>query len=928
MKDQSNLAIILLLLALPVLYYYSFEADKRNVRNEYLSRIRQLSELELTGPDKAAFRDLIMTMDPASGKVPRISPESAKSRTSVDSRDLSWTQIPSEEMAGRTRTLMIDPNDDQKLWMGSVTGGLWFNPDFRSNAKWVPISDDWESLSISSLAYDPTNTSVYYAGTGESFTSVPIYRESSSNGIGIYKSSDAGATWEHLEVTSQFDYINDLVVREENGIGVIYAAVASGSYQGKLFASEPSDGLYRSADGGATWTQVLPNVVGQEYSYAVADIELTPKGTLYVGTMRNLELIGGGVVLSSSDGLNWELDNTIAWNVKSNPDISGIVAGRVALKSGDDVLYAIGTGALENGFGHYRDSPLFNQIYKKEENQDWVRIPDPFQLDDVLWSNIPWHALAMGVDPTNGKDLIIGALDMYAIRQPGENAGILDWQKLTDWSVSYSIQGYLKQLVAPGTNVDSLKKRYVHGDIHIIEFIEGTDELLMATDGGIYYSSNISKRNTDGEISIELEFKDINNGLNTMQFYTVALNPTAGDDEVLAGAQDNHTVTTEAGLINIEGGIGYGDGAYCFFDSDHPQLRITSAQANYYNVFIDRQIYFTPVPRGGTFINPATYDDRSNLLYTNMATDGGFQQLYTGLIGRLLDTLVVFNVNKYLRTNDLGLDTITWVGLGTNTQAAFSALKVSPWEPATNATMILGNQLGDVYKVTGLPNQPDAQKIDNDRLPVGYISSVDIGATSDHILVTISNFGVESVWVTGDGGESWTNLDRNLPDIPVRYGLFNPNNHSKIVIATERGIWGLENWFDEDAEWVSYNEQFPNVRVDMIKTRKSDSVIVAATHGRGLYLGKLDQGDVVLSNEPTPASISLNVYPNPTTDLITVTGKADLNAFRILDLRGVVMAEGKVNGSIDLREIGKGIYIGQFFGRSGELLASRKIIKN
>lgn len=927
MKNPLVVALLLVIASLPFLYEYARQNSRIASEKAYLSEINNLSRLALSGPDKAAFRDLIMTMDPLTKQVPKILPQATRQKQ--ESRNLSWSQIPSQEMAGRTRTLMIDPNDKNRLWIGTATGGMWYNPDFRSNAKWVPVSDDWESMSISSLAYDPVDPTTFYAGTGESFTSVPIYRESSSSGVGIYKTTDRGANWQLLPATAGFDYINDLIVREENGKGVIYAAVASGTYQGRLFASEPSDGLYRSEDGGNSWTQVLPNVPDESYSYAVADIEMTEEGDIYVGTMRNLELKGGGNILRSSDGLNWIVYRTLANNIMSNEGADNIVAGRVILKSGNGVIFAIGTGATVNGFGHYRDSPLFTEIYQQEGSGAWERIPDPYQLGSLLWSNIPWHALAMGVDPTNGKDLIIGALDMYAIEGPGTDAGILDWQKLTDWSVSYNIQGYLKQLNPPGINLDSLENRYVHGDVHIIHFIEGSDEVLMATDGGVYYSSNISARNSDAEVNAKLAFTDLNNGLNTLQFYTVALNPQDGNDEVMAGAQDNHTITTEAGLISIDGGIGYGDGAYCFFDADDPELRITSAQANFYNVFLDQQIYFTPIPRGGTFINPAEYDDRSNLLYTNIATDGGVQQLYESLKGRYLDTLIVLNVNKYLRKPDLGRDTVSVIGLGTGSQAAFSALKMSPWEPADEATMLLGNQLGDVYRVTGLPNAPQAEKIDNNELPVGYVSSVDVGATSDHILVTISNYGVKSVWMTDDGGSTWIDLERNLPDMPVRYGLFNPNDHSKVVIATEIGLWGLENRLDPDAEWVSYNEGLPNVRVDMIKTRKSDSVIVAATHGRGLFLGKLNQGDVVLNSYPSKTLVNLQVYPNPTTNIIHYKSPVQLGSVLLLDLRGqVILRESQMPEQIDMRSLPKGVYVAQFLDRKGTLVSTQKVIRN
>lgn len=242
--------------------------------------------------------------------------------------------------------------------------------------------------------------------------------------------------------------------------------------------------------------------------------------------------------------------------------------------------------------------------------------------------------------------------------------------------------------------------------------------------------------------------------------------------------------------------------------------------------------------------------------------------------------------------------------------------------------MILGNQLGDVYRVSGLPNSPQVEKIDNDQLPVGYVSSVDVGATSDHILVTLSNYGTESVWVTGDRGENWTNLDRNLPDLPLRYGLFNPNDHSKVVIATERGIWGLENRLDADAEWVSYNEGLPNVRIDMIKIRKSDSVIVAATHGRGLFLGKLDQGDVVLSNSTPVVVNEVQIYPNPFVQKINVSSDKGIVKLRLLDIQGhnVDILEFTDN-SIDLSAYAPSLYIGQLLDANGKVVDTKKLVK-
>ena len=451
---------------------------------------------------------------------------------------------------------------------------------------------------------------------------------------------------------------------------------------------------------------------------------------------------------------------------------------------------------------------------------------------------------------------------------------------------------------------------------------------MIATDGGIYYSGNIHQRDaTTSENSEEVKFQDVNNGLSTLQYYTTALTPVTNSREVLAGAQDNHTFTTTSGKVDNNGTIGLGDGAFCFFDSNNLNLRLTSSQVNNYYIFIDDQVFFPPFMSGGSFINPGEYDDRLNLLYTNQATDGGFHQLVTILQGRLLDTLLILNVNKYLGSDDLGLDTITYLNAGTNSQAAFSAFKLSP-HTVDSTTLVVGNQLGDIYKITGLPWQPVARKIDGGQLPVGYISSIDIGTTEDHILATISNYDVASVWFTRDGGEEWINLERDLPNFPVRYGLFNPNDNNQIVIATEKGIWGLENIRDDQEGWTSYNENFPNIRVDMIKARKSDSTIVAATHGRGLFLGKLSQGEIVLSSpHQVTGKTAVTIYPNPSSGILNISSDQG-KVLRLFQLNGGLAGNFEVTNHVaDISTLRKGFYITHVLDEDGQILNIRKILK-
>ena len=923
MKKIILLAATLLFLIAVIPVFLKNDSEKN-----YLKNIANLQVSNLDGPEKSVFRDVLMTMNPETGKIPdkniqQVIRTGRRGRIS-ESRDFQWQQV-NTEIAGRARAIMLDPNDSDKLWLGAVTGGLWYNPDFRNNARWTPVSDHWESLSISSITFDPNDTDIFYVGTGESFTSVNIYRESTSVGIGVYKTEDGGATWHLLSSTSDFQYINDIVVRDEDGISVIYAGVASGLYQGSVFGSSPSDGLYRSTDGGVRWAQVLPNIEGSSVPYTVSDIEITPNGDLYVGTMRNLALEGGGTILSSTNGIDWSVENSYAIRITDELLTNyGLDAypGRVRFASAGRMIYAVGTAGSLNNFNQIRDWSGATRIMYKDGSADWEDLEGP----NTNWASIPWHALAMGVDPNDDNHLVLGGLNVHALSNARE-AGSLSWIRLSNWAAMLYFSDYLIPYFGLD-DIDSVKNHFVHADIHSILFTGSSDEIVISTDGGVQYTSDLTR----GFATLERErldtypaFRHLNNSLATTQYYTIALNPQKGNSEVLAGAQDNSTHTSENGRITYESMIGGGDGAYCFFDRDDPELRITSSQSNAYILWINDDGYYSGFPSTGTFISPAAYDDRSNLLYVNMAVDGGFEALHTHLKGRFLDTLGIINMNKLLEKDTLDLQVRETIKLGTNSTVAFSALKISPYDDKLDATMILGSQIGDVYKVTGLPYLPSATKIDDDQLPVGYISAIDIGETNDEILVSFSNYGVTSVWYTNDGGETWQNIERNLPDIPVRDARFNPLNYDKIMIATEIGMWGLESINDENEGWQAYNDGLPNVRIDMFQLRASDSTIAVATHGRGVFLGTFDQ------NESSPLSAneksreSLPVYPNPTEGVVNFS--FDTNTVRVYSIGGKLISTIDIkDNKLDLSAFSTGLYFIRAASFDGEE-RSYKIIK-
>jgi PKD repeat protein len=125
-------------------------------------------------------------------------------------------------------------------------------------------------------------------------------------------------------------------------------------------------------------------------------------------------------------------------------------------------------------------------------------------------------------------------------------------------------------------------------------------------------------------------------------------------------------------------------------------------------------------------------------------------------------------------------------------------------------------------------------------LPLAYITCVEVETGNDnHLLVTFSNYGVNSVWESVNGGTSWTSVEGNLPDMPIRWALFNPSNSAQALLATELGVWSTDNLNGASTVWGASNSGLANVRVDMLQLRTSDKLVIAATHGRGLFSSDL-----------------------------------------------------------------------------------------
>ena len=881
------------------------EKYEQFLNNEY-KNIPNCSEEELKDvpgvnhPDLAAIQNYFMTLDPELGRVPverlkeaykqtKAIREQSKLKSGAMSMEWEGTGA---VMGGRARALMFDPNDNtnNKVWSGGVTGGLWYNNDITDeDSQWVPVDDFWSSLSISCITYDPSDPQIFYVGTGEVQTAFSTYRESSGVGVGIFRSTNGGNNWQLIPSTEDFKYITEIAVRNENSVSVIYAGVASGFYHGEDHQSLPTDGLYRSDDNGQTWEQVLPNITDENIPYAVSNVKIGVDGRIYVGTIQNIDGNGGATILYSDDGTagSWTVYEDYRIIIENHG--SYYLPGRVIIAcapSDENIVFAFLAAGFTSGFNYYHGRYI---LRSEDKGVTWESINKPTSGD---WAYLAWHAFIGVVDPNDPTNLYVGGLDVWKTINTG-----ITWNHVSDWALMYWGGG----------------DEYVHADQHAQLYKPGSpEEMIFATDGGIFYTA-------DGSSSSPV-FQERNNNFNTLQFYTCAISPVAGEEKYVGGLQDNGTLYYTGSPLSIFDMIDGGDGAYCFIDQNEPPIMITSVYYNRYTVFLNgTQTNYIGDYQSGIFINPADYDYNLNTIYANAISFSGSQS------------------NRILRiTNILGNENGEYIWLPTATTVYFSHVKYSPHSPEETTTLFLGTNSGRLFKIENAQDGPVTTEIGSEYFPTGSISCIATGGSDDTLLVTFSNYGVSSVWQTYNGGETWQEKEGNLPDMPIRWAIYHPQNSQQAVLATEIGVWTTNELGMYPTNWEPVIDGLANVRVDMLKLREADNTVLAATHGRGLFTTTFEYDPYTSIGELPENILNTQVYPNPSDGIFNISfnvEKTNNIEIKIIDLTGrTVFTDNQNNYSgiykkqIDISSFAKGTYILNI--KSGNKIKTEKIVLN
>ncbi len=634
-----------------------------------------------------------------------------------------------------------------------------------------------------------------------------------ATGKTVWAGSVGGGLWKTTDITlatPDWNPVDDLfgnlaitcIAQDPSTPNTIYFGTGEGYFNGDAIRGF---GIWKTTDGGITWGQ-LASTTGANFQFCqkmvVNNTGILLVSTRSAGLQRSTN--GGtsfGKVLGTGLGITGAgSNNCYDVDIAANGDIYATLDGSAHKSTNAGVTFAAAMTfpitlarieiALAPNDANYayalvENANVVNGILRTTNGgTTWTSRTEPDDADPGIPAadfsrGQAWYDLTIAVDPNNRDALMVGGVDLFK-----STNGAGTWTQIAHWYGGFGQQ-------------------YVHADQHNIVYRNGSStEVYFTNDGGVW-------RSTNGNVAVPtIAFKGDN--YNVTQFYACAIHPTALTNYYLAGSQDNGSHQFTQGSVQPTVEVTGGDGAFCHIDQNQPQYQFTSYVYNdFYRSTNSGSTWTNVTTSGGDFISPTDYDNVNNRMYM---CDGN---------------------NNYRRWDNPQTGS-TFAGVAV---AGFggqvTAVTVSP---NTANRVFFGIDNGRVFRVDNAHTGAPAATNISTGLPGGYPACVEVETGNDnHLLVTYTNYGVNSVWESTNGGTNWTSVEGNLPDMPIRWALFNPNNNDQAILATELGVWSTDNLNGGATVWGTSNSGLANVSVDMLQLRASDKYVIAATHGRGLF---------------------------------------------------------------------------------------------
>lgn len=657
-----------------------------------------------------------------------------------------WESVGPTNIGGRITSLVCDPAKPDNLWAGAAGGGVWQSTD--AGRSWKALWHSQGVLNIGALAIHPTNPKILYCGTGEANLSVDSYA-----GVGLYRTTNGGKTWTLFAPSARTGIpsrIGVIAIDPHDPSHIRIGGIGFGrvSPQQSGFG-----GMYTSRDAGKTWTR---ETFISAQNYWCHSIVFDPGEPQRIFATFTAQGASNGVWRSNDGGATWShLTNGLP-----APDTCNRASLAIA-PSNPSVLYVQIASTNEHLLGIFRTS---------DSGKTWKSIAGDYFADEGQMT----YGNSIVVHPANPDYVLCGGIDLHLTKNGGAK-----WRRATHWD---SERG---------------KPDYAHADHHAL--------LMPAAAPGRVYNGN------DGGVDVSEDdgrtWQNRSNGLGCTMYYDLDVAPS---DPLSfgGGAQDNGTLVTTTGGSNDHYEILGGDGGWMVY---HPQ-KATQVYASYYNM----NLFRIRGQRARDVSPPAPDAEKSHIWMA-----------YTTLDPNRPSTVFTGSTRVWHSKDD----GTTWKAISDSFDASpISAIEVAP---ADSQRIYVGTQNGGFFRsldggATWSANMAGPE------LPGVTITRLESSPkNADVLFATVANFGNSHVFRSDDGGAHWHDVDGGrLPDVPHHAVVISPDEPRTVYIGNDAGVYVSH---DLGATWTSLKRNLPNTMCVDLVYHKGAGTLTVATYGRSLW---------------------------------------------------------------------------------------------
>lgn len=725
----------------------------------------------------------------------------------------NYTFLGPSNIGGRCRAIAYDirynGTSNQVILAGGVSGGM-----FRSTnggLDWTRVSSLSQIHNVTCVAQDPRpgQQNTWYFGTGEGLGNSASGSGGFYAGFGIYKSTDNGVTWNLLPSTSAgslqfFDNEFDLVTR-----------IAVNPLNGHVYAATLNS-IQVSTDGGSSWSVAQGSFGGN--SGGMTDVAITSTGIVYAA------IPGKGGALAEEEGI-WKMENGIWTRIAGGgaPDWfnTGNSLGRIVLglvPSNPNLIYALyDDGTISNCGGTPKPEAEFG-LYDNGSGS-WTNLsanlPDE---PGCQTSNDPFavqggYDLLIAVKPNEPNTVFIGGVNLY-----------VSTDGFTSTNNTTRVGGYLSP-----TSYAIQQSR--HPDYHTAVFAPNNPNILLTgTDGGVS-ETNITN-------PPPYNWTERNTNFNTLQYYYVAMDPTAGSNFMIGGSQDNGTIYRNAGNNNH----------LIIFGGDGVSVGVSNNNSAQYVGFQRGPVYrrasnLIPGNINAELTPPGLSSSRLFVTLFHLDPDNT-TTLYYADFNRLYRNARADTVGlQATAANRMQQVTGVATTLGSTSIRSFATSRGA--YNANSSKLFFGTSNGRIFRLDDPAfcptNTAPVQINSGSNMPTGTIISLSVNPrNADTLLAVYSNYGIVNIWFCGNAtsnAPTWTAIEGNL-DLPsIRSSAIVAGPFGvEYYVGTSTGLYSSVALNGDNTTWLKEGANtIGNAVVTDLKFRTADNRLLVGTHGNGMF---------------------------------------------------------------------------------------------